>query len=140
VAIAGTFDRLHGGHKRLLTMSSIVARQHLVIGILSSHFYISWKLIALAPTPSKKHSELIQPWEHRRDTLSQFLKAIKPSLSFTIQKINRCPSAQKCSLVSGDWNEKVDAIVSEDEPDSLNGCSQLNELRGSSGKAMLPFS
>ena len=95
--------------------------------------FLSYLILYAAPSPSKKYGEIIQEWEQRKEALESFIKTIKPSLSFTIEKINRCPSVQNCSLVSGKWNTKVDAIVSEDEAESLNGCGLVNNLRGNSG-------
>ena len=36
IAVAGTFDHLHGGHKRLLSLAAISATEEVVIGVLST--------------------------------------------------------------------------------------------------------
>jgi phosphopantetheine adenylyltransferase len=47
--------------------------------------------------------------------------------------VNRCNSSEQCSLVSGYCKHEVDAIVSEDEPESLGGAQKINQLRVKNG-------
>ena len=61
VALGGTFDRLHLGHRKLLSAAIEVA-ENLVIGLTSDSFVVD-----------KKLSKLILPYEERKNELEQVL-------------------------------------------------------------------
>ncbi|XP_008111626.1 bifunctional coenzyme A synthase [Anolis carolinensis] len=73
VVVAGTFDRLHNGHKILLSVSCMLAENRLLVGV-SDKDLLENKLL----------KELILPFEQRVTQLSEFLVDIKPSLLYDI--------------------------------------------------------
>ncbi|XP_044300719.1 bifunctional coenzyme A synthase [Varanus komodoensis] len=73
VVVGGTFDRLHNGHKILLSVSCMLAENRLLVGV-SDKDLLENKLL----------KELILPFEQRVAQLSEFLVDIKPSLRYEI--------------------------------------------------------
>ncbi|XP_013911992.1 PREDICTED: bifunctional coenzyme A synthase isoform X1 [Thamnophis sirtalis] len=76
VVVGGTFDRLHNGHKILLSVSCLLAENRLLIGV-SDKDLLENKLL----------KELILPFEQRLDDLIEFLVDVKPSLLFDINPL-----------------------------------------------------
>ncbi|XP_020641230.3 bifunctional coenzyme A synthase [Pogona vitticeps] len=73
IVVGGTFDRLHNGHKLLLSVSCMLAENRLLVGV-SDKDLLENKLL----------KELILPYEQRVAELSEFLVDIKPSLRYEI--------------------------------------------------------
>ncbi|XP_030076933.1 bifunctional coenzyme A synthase isoform X2 [Microcaecilia unicolor] len=73
VVAGGTFDGLHSAHKILLSACCLLTESRLLIGVSDKDLL-----------ESKVLKELIQPYQHRVDKLSQFLVDIKPSLQYEI--------------------------------------------------------
>ncbi len=46
-----------------------------------------------------------------------------------VDEVVRCDRASNCSIVGGMYSKEVDAIVSENEPESIEGCNKINNLR-----------
>ena len=67
VAVGGTFDRLHAGHRLLLAASALAAERRLFIGITGD------KLLS-----SKKHPELLQPFGERANAAVAFARKVRP--------------------------------------------------------------
>ncbi|GJQ12752.1 hypothetical protein GpartN1_g4543.t1 [Galdieria partita] len=78
VAVGGTFDRLHAGHRLLLSVAAWNCRRHLRIGVTGP------SLLA-----NKQWKELIEPFEQRVAQVVQFVKSIRPhSLCVTAVELN----------------------------------------------------
>jgi pantetheine-phosphate adenylyltransferase len=78
-AMGGTFDRLHSGHKLLLT-AALLCMQY-------EKSERSELLIGLADGPllqSKDLKDVIQPWTQRRDAVETFLKALRPDVCLNL--------------------------------------------------------
>ncbi|KAM6312152.1 bifunctional coenzyme A synthase [Podargus strigoides] len=73
VAVGGTFDRLHGAHRLLLSACCLLARQRLLAGVADGDL-LRHKVLA----------ELIEPYELRAAKLREFLEDVKPSLHYDI--------------------------------------------------------
>ncbi|XP_053121146.1 bifunctional coenzyme A synthase isoform X2 [Hemicordylus capensis] len=73
VVVGGTFDRLHNGHRILLSVSCMLAENRLLVGV-SDKDLLETKVL----------KELILPFEQRVAQLSEFLVDIKPSLRYDI--------------------------------------------------------
>lgn len=73
VAVGGTFDHLHVGHKLLLTATALAlepshgisAKRHLTIGITGDELLVN-----------KKHAALVESWDLRQDRVADFLEYI----------------------------------------------------------------
>ena len=72
VCLGGTFDRLHAGHKILLTKACLVATQRVVVGV--TDYSNSPKL------GSKTLSGFMQPVEIRSELVRHFMSSIAPHL------------------------------------------------------------
>ncbi|KAM6333865.1 bifunctional coenzyme A synthase [Alca torda] len=73
VAVGGTFDRLHGAHRLLLSACCLLARHRLLAGVADGDL-LRHKVLA----------ELIEPYEVRAAKLREFLEDVKPSLRYDI--------------------------------------------------------
>ncbi|KAM6399296.1 bifunctional coenzyme A synthase [Rhynochetos jubatus] len=73
VAVGGTFDRLHGAHRLLLSACCLLARHRLLAGVADGDL-LRHKVLA----------ELIEPYELRAAKLREFLEDVKPSLRYDI--------------------------------------------------------
>ncbi|QOU18990.1 hypothetical protein BRETT_004211 [Brettanomyces bruxellensis] len=65
VAVGGTFDHLHDGHKILLSASSFIARDILIVGVTGEKLLVH-----------KKYAEFLQSYNYRVEQVRKFLKLI----------------------------------------------------------------
>lgn len=109
VAVGGTFDHLHDGHKILLTISGFLAKDTLIIGVTGPELL-----------KNKKYSDYMQSYEDRVLNVKNFLNTIKPSLKLDIYEINDVcgPTAQI---------QNIDALVVSLE--SSKGATYVNNVR-----------
>lgn len=77
VAVGGTFDHLHAGHKVLLTIAGFLARDRLIVGITGPELL-----------KNKQYAEVLQPFSTRKDLVVSFMKYVYPSLELEIEMIN----------------------------------------------------
>lgn len=70
VVVGGTFDRLHAGHRLLLTAAAWAAGKKLWIGVTSSSLL-----------EGKAYGELIAPVETRAEEAVQFARRVRPDLA-----------------------------------------------------------
>ncbi|KAH0626806.1 hypothetical protein JD844_002031 [Phrynosoma platyrhinos] len=95
IVVGGTFDRLHCGHKILLSVSCMLAENRLLVGVSDKDLL-----------KNKMLKELILPFEQRVAQLSEFLVDIKPSLRYEIVPLfdyfgpSITDSELKCIVVS----------------------------------------
>ncbi|XP_065555523.1 bifunctional coenzyme A synthase [Lathamus discolor] len=76
VAVGGTFDRLHGAHRLLLSTCCLLARDRLLAGVADGDLLRNKVLM-----------ELIEPYEVRVAKLREFLEDVKPSLRYDIVRL-----------------------------------------------------
>lgn len=74
--IGGTYDRLHSGHKILLSESVLLTRNKLLIGVSDGELLIR-----------KKLTELIEDFDKRCEKLKRFLAIINPDLNVVTERI-----------------------------------------------------
>lgn len=67
--VAGTFDRLHAGHRLLLTCAALVTRDELYVGVTGPG------LVA-----HKRHRDMLQPLADREAAARAFLACVRPGL------------------------------------------------------------
>ncbi|XP_050438514.1 bifunctional coenzyme A synthase-like [Adelges cooleyi] len=76
VVLGGTFDRLHKGHKILLSTAALKCTKKLTVGVTDTSML-----------KSKKLWELIEPCEIRIKNVKGFLKDIDPTLEYDVLPI-----------------------------------------------------
>lgn len=69
VALGGTFDHLHAGHKILLSMGAWIATEKLIVGVTSSELLTR-----------KPNAHLLEPLEVRMENVRAFLRRFKKSV------------------------------------------------------------
>lgn len=77
VAVGGTFDHLHDGHKILLTVSAFLTSKTLIVGVTGAELL-----------KNKKYAEYMQTYDQRVENVNSFIHSVKPSLIPTIYEIN----------------------------------------------------
>ncbi|KAG9276108.1 bifunctional coenzyme A synthase [Astyanax mexicanus] len=73
VVVGGTFDRLHGAHRTLLNICSLLANRRFMVGVCDQELL-----------KNKVLKELIEPYGQRVQRLQEFLNDVKPSLQYEI--------------------------------------------------------
>lgn len=114
VAVGGTFDRLHAGHRLLLTTAAWATRNNLRIGITSD------TLLA-----HKKHNRIIASVEARGSAAMQYARAVKPTLpnvSISVLTDSAGPSAT---------NPSINALVVSCE--TIASAHKINDIRRATG-------
>ncbi|KAK3820298.1 MAG: hypothetical protein J3Q66DRAFT_439308 [Benniella sp.] len=109
VALGGTFDHLHAGHKILLSMTAWITSHRVVCGVTDDSMLTS-----------KKFAEFMEPLKKRIDTVVQFLKIFKRDLEYEVVPIYDIygPTAT---------DSKLQALMVSKE--TLKGGAAVNEKR-----------
>ncbi|CAH7668143.1 expressed protein [Phakopsora pachyrhizi] len=114
VALGGTFDHLHSGHKILLTMASWLARKRIIVGVTDDELLTS-----------KQFKEHLQPISERISTTENFIRKIS-SDSLEIETF-------RLRDVYGPTTEEVDLQAIIVSKETLDGARLINEVRSSKG-------
>lgn len=109
VAVGGTFDRLHAGHRLLLTAAAWVARRKVYIGVTSP-----------AMLRHKQHAELIESFDERAENARRFVLRTKPELLVTQSELTNSAG------IAG-VEPTLEALVVSRE--TLKGGNAVNEIR-----------
>ncbi|XP_057320755.1 bifunctional coenzyme A synthase [Microplitis mediator] len=117
VVLGGTFDRLHNGHKILLSKAILKCSEKLTIGVTDSSMITS-----------KILWELIEPCEKRMTALREFLKDVNPNLIYDIVPISDVYGPTKD-------DPSFEMIVVSEE--TKRGAAKINELRCQKGLSSL---
>eukprot|EP00171_Calliarthron_tuberculosum_P014366 IDg14366t1 len=113
VAVGGTFDRLHAGHRLLLTAAAWAARDAVWVGVAGE------------PLLSRKsHRALISPLSTRLHAVDDFIQRAAPSL------VVRTSELRDSAGVAGS-EKSISALVVSRE--TLRGARRVNEERASRG-------
>ncbi|XP_059052187.1 bifunctional coenzyme A synthase [Achroia grisella] len=113
VALGGTFDRLHNGHKILLSQAALRATKHLTVGVTDVNMI-----------QSKKLWELIEPIETRIKAVVDFLTDINPELEYNVVPIQDLYGPTKD-------DPRYQLIVVSEE--TSRGAVKINEKRAENG-------
>jgi len=109
VVLGGTYDRLHAGHKMMLTVATLICRKHMEIGVTS-----------VTLLGNKKFKELIEPYDVRATCVQEFVKTLNPDPALNIVMIrleepyaNTMTSRILQAIVVSPETEKVGAHINE---------------------------
>lgn len=117
VAVGGTFDQLHNGHKKLLTLAAGCCKDTLVIGITGEEML-----------KKKVNAELIDSYYEREKSVTTFMAAVKPALNlFTVEITD--PYGPTIT------DKTIEAIVVSSE--TIAGALKINDIRRRSGMSPL---
>jgi pantetheine-phosphate adenylyltransferase len=114
VVFAGTFDRLHEGHKHIMR-TAFKLGQHVAIGLTTD------KMLR-----SKSNRENIQSYKERYKELQRFLKD-----ECDIERASIFPIDTKEG--GGDTLEELDALIVSDEIGVVQNAFDINQLRINNG-------
>lgn len=114
VAAGGTFDRLHAGHRLLLTAAAWASRETLRIGITSDVLL-----------KHKSYGEFIASFEDRSTAAKDFAKQVKPTLPNIIISELKDPAGPSAS------DPAIEAIVVSSE--TTSSARRINDVRANAG-------
>ncbi|KAF8929038.1 pantetheine-phosphate adenylyltransferase [Dissophora ornata] len=77
VALGGTFDHLHAGHKILLSMTAWITSHRVVCGVTNDEML-----------KTKKFKEYMEPLDKRIETVEKFLRSFKRGLVYEVVPIH----------------------------------------------------
>ena len=109
VALGGTFDNIHNGHRLLLTLSALLTSRRILVGLADG------PLLA-----SKVLPELIKPVGERTSDVKRFLGDVKAGIEHDVVPITDVygPTA---------WDEKLECLVVS--PETARGAEKVNAER-----------
>ncbi|KAL1944709.1 hypothetical protein VTO73DRAFT_3139 [Trametes versicolor] len=109
VALGGTFDHLHAGHKILLSMGAWIARRKLIVGITGD-----------ALLGKKEHRSVLEPLPVRTARTRAFLELFRPDIVHDLVPIDDVfgPTG---------WDADIQALVVSRE--TLSGASSIAKRR-----------
>lgn len=119
VAVGGTFDRLHAGHRLLLAVTAVVATEAIFVGITAD------QLLA-----SKLNRELLEPYAAREAAAVDYMRGINPRL-----RVVAGPLVDPKVPPIAATDASFDAIVVSEE--TIPGALEINRVRAGLGFAPL---
>ncbi|KAJ3359574.1 hypothetical protein GGF32_009130 [Allomyces javanicus] len=114
VAVGGTFDHLHPGHKALLTATVLHAEHDLIVGLVDDALLVN-----------KKHASVLEPYAERHAQLVSFLQLLAPDLAVDIVPLRDAfgPAATYAKL-----DALVATVETRDNSEKVNGIRAGNGL------------
>ena len=113
VAVGGTFDYMHAGHKMLLSACLLSARNRLVIGITGAPLLVK-----------KSNKEYIQAFEMRRKNVETYCKMQRPDLYLELAELN-----EPAGPTAIDPNFDL-LVVSEETASGIAAINAIREKKG----------
>ncbi|WEJ95996.1 phosphopantetheine adenylyltransferase [Yamadazyma tenuis] len=113
VAVGGTFDHLHDGHKILLSSAVFLAKNKVIVGITDDELL-----------KNKKYKQYLELFEKRLEITTKFLKKIASNQTFDLYKI-----VDICGPTG--YIKGIDCLVLSKE--SASGGEFVNNFRKSIG-------
>ncbi|KAG6889843.1 hypothetical protein C0995_014321 [Termitomyces sp. Mi166 len=117
VALGGTFDHLHAGHKILLSMSAWITSEKIIVGVTDD---------VLLKKKSNPH--LLQPLAERIERVRAFLELFRPGIEYEIVPI------QDVYGPTG-WDPNVQGLVVSQE--TISGAESIAAHRSAKGLSTL---
>jgi pantetheine-phosphate adenylyltransferase len=115
VAVGGTFDRLHAGHRLLLAATALVAIEGIYVGVTSDKLLIN-----------KRNKDLLEAYDVREAAAVDYMQRINPIVTVTAGALVD-PKIPPLAATAADFQ----AIVVSEE--TVNGAEQINYVRKSLG-------
>ncbi|KAM5532073.1 hypothetical protein V8D89_012219 [Ganoderma adspersum] len=109
VALGGTFDHLHAGHKILLSMGAWIAKEKLIVGVTDDSLL-----------GKKRWKEVLEPLPVRTDRTRAFLELFKFGVEYFLTPLNDVYGPTG-------WDPNVQAIVVSKE--TLSGAESIAKKR-----------
>ncbi|KAI0748528.1 Nucleotidylyl transferase [Daedaleopsis nitida] len=113
VALGGTFDHLHAGHKILLSMGAWIAGEKLIVGITDD-----------ALLGKKAYKDVLEPLPVRTARTRAFLELFRPAIAYDL-----VPIADVYGPTG--WDPNVQALVVSKE--TLPGAASIDQRRAELG-------
>ncbi|EIN07175.1 Nucleotidylyl transferase, partial [Punctularia strigosozonata HHB-11173 SS5] len=113
VALGGTFDHLHAGHKILLSMAAWIASEKIIVGVTDD---------ALLQNKSNKH--VLEDLSTRSERVRAFLALFRPGLVYDIVSIKDVAGPTG-------WDPDIHALVVSRE--TISGASAIDKIRTEKG-------
>lgn len=113
VAVGGTFDHLHWGHKLLLSMTAYTASERVVVGVTGSELLVN-----------KKYAEALDTYDMRVENVRKFIDYLRPGIPVDIYELRDMygPTATV---------RELDALVVSEE--TKDGGGKVNQKRAELG-------
>jgi len=115
VAVGGTFDRLHAGHRLLLAAAALAARETVYIGVAGDELL-----------RKKAHATLLQPFDQRAAAAAAFVEAVRPGLVVKVSALLDPKQPPKAATI-----EAISALVISIE--TTSGAQALAQMRRDNG-------
>ncbi|KAJ3984627.1 Nucleotidylyl transferase [Lentinula detonsa] len=109
VALGGTFDHLHAGHKILLSMAAWIASQKVIVGVTNATLL-----------GSKSNAHVLESLETRKANVRTFLELFKPGLEYDIVTIDDVYGPTG-------WDPNIQGLVVSRE--TINGAEMIADYR-----------
>lgn len=109
VALGGTFDNMHYGHCKLLTLAALCCSKCLTVGITGD------SMLSM-----KSNANMISNFPYRRDAVNSFIQSIKPVLELRLPELSD-PFGPAIT------DPNIQAIVVSSE--TIRGAFKINSIR-----------
>ncbi len=120
VALGGTFDHLHVGHKILLTMASLLADREIIVGVTDD-----------AMLTKKSNAALLEPIDERIATVNAFISLVRLPFTPIEQRVVKLEDVAGPAATEAD----LQALIVTDE--TLSGAEFIDGKRKENGLASL---
>jgi pantetheine-phosphate adenylyltransferase len=115
VAVGGTFDRLHAGHRLLLAVAALACTRTCYVGVTGD------KLLS-----NKANAHLLHTYEHRAYAAKDFLQSVRPSLTVELSALLEPAAPPKAATMP-----EITALVISRE--TVAGGAKLQQARRERG-------
>ncbi|KAK7006498.1 hypothetical protein SK128_008536, partial [Halocaridina rubra] len=117
VVLGGTFDRIHNGHKILLSEALLRCKNRLTVGVADGPLL-----------KNKTLKELVEPCERRLQNVRELLQDIDPTVEYNVVQILDPMGPAR-------WDAKLELIVASAE--TKKGVTLINDTRKEDGLNVL---